>query len=121
MAIPGEEALGEAELLEPLAAQGLVAFIVRFADAVQSHAETLGQHLAELGLAGSRRPVQENVHPRCTGVESAFQHSFDVVSITGDVVEVRPIRARSETRRRAAGGSRRGWPRRERWPAGADG
>ena len=61
-AVPRQQALGEPELLQPLAAAGLVAIVVRFADAVEGHAEPFGQHLAELGLARPRRAVEQDVH-----------------------------------------------------------
>ena len=87
----GEESLGEPKLLEPLAACRLVSVIVGLAHAEERHAEPLGQHLAELGLAGARGAVQEHVHARSTGVEGTIHQPFDVVAVGADVVEVRPL------------------------------
>ena len=90
-AVPGDQALGEPELLQPLATAGLVAVVVRFPDAVEVHPEPSGQHLAELGLAGARRAVQEDVHARRAGLEGACEQPFDVVAVLPEVVEVRPF------------------------------
>ena len=86
-----EQALGEPKLLDPLAPSRLVPILIRLTNAEERHAEPFGQHLAELGLAGSRRSVQEHVDARSTGIESAFQQPFDVVAIGGHVVEVGPL------------------------------
>ena len=90
-AVAGEQAVGEPQLLEPLAASRLVAFFVRLADAEGTHSELLGQRLAELGLAGARRSVHEHVHARSAGIESALQQPFHVVAVGGDVIEIRPF------------------------------
>ena len=90
-AVPGEQALGEPELLEAFAAHRLVAPVVRFADAVERHAEPLGEDLAELGLPRAGRAVEEDVHPRGAACERAGDHSLDVIAVAGHVVEVRPV------------------------------
>ena len=89
-AVTAEQALREAKLLEPLAAQGLTALLVRLADAVEGHAKVLGQHFAQLGLAGARRPVEEHVHSCRPRLESASQYLDDMVAVAVDMVEVRP-------------------------------
>ena len=88
--VPAEQALREAKLLEPLAAQRLTPFLVRFAYAVEGHAKVLGQHFAQFGLAGARGPVEEYVYSRRAGLERASQHICDMVTVAGDVIEVRP-------------------------------
>ena len=90
-AAPGDQALGEPELLQPLVAGGLGAVFVRLPDAVDVHPEPSGQHLAELGLAGPRGTVQEDVHARRAGLEGASEQPLDVVAVVPEVVEVRPF------------------------------
>ena len=62
--MPGEQALGEPELLQAFAAHRLLPFVVRFAHAVERHREPLREDLAELCLARTGRAVEEDVHPR---------------------------------------------------------
>ena len=90
-AVPGEQALGEAELLEAFAAYRLVAPVVRFAHAVERRVEPFGKDLAELGLARTGRAVEEDVHPRGAACERAPDHPLDVIAVAGHVVEVRPV------------------------------
>ena len=49
-----KQALGEAQLLEPFAARGLVSALVRLADTVERAPKPLGQRPAERGLARAR-------------------------------------------------------------------
>ena len=89
--MPGEQALGEPELLEAFAAHRLVALVVEFAHAVEGHVEPPREDLAELGLARPGRAVEEDVHARRTALERAGDHPLDVVAVAGHVVEVRPF------------------------------
>ena len=86
-----EKALGEPELLQPLAPARLIAVVVRLADAVEGHAEPLGEHLAELGLARPRRTVEQDVHARRGSPERTLDQALDVVAALGDMVEIRPF------------------------------
>ena len=70
--LPGEESLGEPKLLEPLAPNGLVSVIVRLAHAEERHAEPLGQHLAELGLAGAGGPYRSTFTPEAPESRAPF-------------------------------------------------
>ena len=90
-AVPGEQALGEPKLLEAFAAHRLIALVVRFAHAVKRRVESLGENLAELGLARPGRAVEEDVHPRGAALERAPDHPLDMVAVAGHVVEVRPV------------------------------
>ena len=90
-AVPREQALGEAELLEAFAAHRLVARVVGFVHAVERHVEPPGEDLAELGLARPGRAVEEDVHPSRTARERAPDHPLYVVAVAGHVVEVRPF------------------------------
>ena len=90
-AVPGEQALGEPELLEAFAAHRLVALVVRFAHAVKRRVESLGENLAELGLARPGRAVEEDVDPPRAALERARDHLLDVIAVAGHVVEVRPF------------------------------
>ncbi len=89
--ITGEQALGEPQLLQPLAAARFVAIVVRFADAVEGYAEPLGKDLAELRLAGPRRAAQEDVDARFGLFEGASQQSLYMIATLGDMFEVRPF------------------------------
>ena len=90
-AVPGEQALGEPELLEAFAAHRLIALVVEFAHAVEGRVEPLGEDLAELGLARPGRAVEEDVDPRGAALERALDHPLDVIAVAGHVVEVRPF------------------------------
>ena len=89
--MPGEQALGEPKLLEAFAAHRLIALVVRFAHAVERRVESLGENLAELGLARPGRAVEEDVDPWGAALERAPDHPLDVVAVAGHVVEVRPF------------------------------
>ena len=89
--MPGEQALGEPKLLEAFAAHRLIALFVELADAVEGRVESLGEDLAELGLARPGRAVEEDVDARGTALERAPDHPLDVIAVAGHVVEVRPF------------------------------
>ena len=89
--VVGDQALGEPEFLESLAARRLIAVIVRFADAVEGCTEPRRQRLAEFRLAGAGRPVKQNVDARRPTVQRAFHQLLDMVPGIGDMVEIRPF------------------------------
>ena len=68
---PASRRWASLKLLEPFAAYRLVAPVVRFADAVERHAEPLGEDLAELRLPRTGRAVEKDVHPRGAACERA--------------------------------------------------
>ena len=87
----GEQALGEAKLLEPLPARGLAAIVIGFPDGVEGHAEPSGKGPAELRLPRPGLPVHEDVDPLGPGPKRAAKERLDVVARLGDVIEVRPL------------------------------
>ena len=78
------------QFLQPFQAGGFVAGIVRFADAEQVRSEAGGKGPAELGLAGTRRAVQQDVDAGGAGFQCALQELADVPAIRTQIVEVGP-------------------------------
>ena len=87
----GQKPLRKAEFLNPFRPIRLVPPIVRFADAVEFHLQLAGQGPAELGLAGPRRTVNQDVDAPFARLQSALDQAFDVVAAFTDMIEVRPF------------------------------
>ena len=89
--VPREQALGQAKLLQPLATRRFAAVLVRFPYAEERDTEAFGHRLAEFGLPGSGRPVEQDVDARRPAVERALQQPLDMVPVSGHMVEIGPV------------------------------
>ena len=89
--IVADQALRKPELGEPLPARRLVAEFVHLSDAVEGRAQSGREYLAELRLAGAGRSIKQNVDAWFVAAQRTLQQIFYVVSIYGEVIEVRPF------------------------------
>ena len=79
------------QFLKPFHAAGLVAVVVRLADAEQIHAQPGGQYLGELRLAGAGGTVQQDVDSGGAALQRTPHDFPDVLAVRTKVIEVAPL------------------------------
>ena len=70
---------------------GLTAAIVGLADAEEFRADMARQHMAELGLAGARRAVDEDVDTSGATAEGTVEQHRNIVTGLAQMGEVGPL------------------------------